>query len=130
MFNNPPFNQPVSTNIVEQFLDFLDKYFPQNNQLHKIFNRYSVKVSYSCKPNVDSIIKSHNKKLTSTENKQTKKCKCRKKEKCLLEGECRSEDIMYKCVVTATGYPRKLYLVTAEGDFKQRYYNHKKSLRN
>ena len=47
-----------------------------------------------------------------------------------MEGKCRSEDIIYKCVVTATGHPRKVYLGTAEGDFKQRYYNHKKSFRN
>ena len=59
----------------------------------------------------------------------TKKCNCRKKEKCLLEGKYRSEDIIYK-FVTATGHPRKVYLGTAEDDFKQRYYNHKKSFRN
>ena len=81
-------------------------------------------------PNVGSIIKSHNKKLTNAENKQTKHCNCRKKQECLLEGKCRSEDIIYKCVVTATGRPRKVYLGTAEGDFQQRYYNHKKSFRN
>ena len=47
-----------------------------------------------------------------------------------MEGKCRSEDIIYKCVVTATGHPRKVYLGTAEGNFKQRYYNHEKSFRN
>ena len=47
-----------------------------------------------------------------------------------MEGECRSEDIIYKCVVTATGHLRKVYLGTAEGDFKHRYYNHKKPFRN
>ena len=54
----------------------------------------------------------------------------RKKEEYPLEGKCRSEDIIYKYVVTATGHPRKVYLGTAEGDFKQRYYDHKKSFRN
>ena len=47
-----------------------------------------------------------------------------------MEGKCRSEDVIYKCVVTATGHPRKVYLGTAESDFKQRYYNHKKSIKN
>ena len=79
--------------------------------------------------NVGSIIKSHNKKLTNAENKQTKHCNCRKKQECPLEGKCRSEDI-YKCVVTATGHPQKVYLGTAEGDLQQQYYNHKKSIRN
>ena len=94
-----------------------------------MFNSNTVKLSYSCTPNVDSIIKSHNKKLNNAENKQTKYCKCRKKQECPFEGKSRSEDIIYKCVVTATGHPRKIYLGTAEGDFKQRYYNHTKSFR-
>ena len=56
---NPPFSQAVSTNIAKQFLDLLDKHFPQNNQLHKIFNRNTVKVSYSCTPNVGAPLSSH-----------------------------------------------------------------------
>ena len=107
--------------------------FNQNhlaNQLHKIFNRNTVKVSYSCRPNVGSIIKSHNKKLANAQNSHTNDCTCSKKEECPLEGICRSEDIICKCVVTGTGHPRKVYVGTAEGDFKQRYYNHKKSFKN
>ena len=97
-----------------------------------MFNRNTVKVSYSCTPNVASLTKSHNKKLTNAETKQTKNCKCRKKEECPSEGKCRSKDIIYKCVLTAIGHPRKVYSGTAEGDcdFKERYCNHKKSFRN
>ena len=47
-----PFSQTVSTNVAKRFLDLLDKHFPPNNQLHKMFNRSTVKVSYSCTPNV------------------------------------------------------------------------------
>ena len=63
-----------------------------------------------------SITKSRNKNLTNAVKKQTKHCNCRKKQECPLEGKCRSEDIIYKCVVTATGHPRKVYLGTAEGN--------------
>ena len=56
---NPPFSQAVSTYIAKQFLDLLDKHFPQNNQLQKIFNRNTVKVSYSCTPNVGAQLSSH-----------------------------------------------------------------------
>ena len=66
---NPPFSQAVSTNIAKRFLDLLDKHFPQNNQLHKRFNRNTVKVIYSCTTNMGSIIKSHSKRLTNVENK-------------------------------------------------------------
>ena len=68
---------------------------------------------------VGFIIKSHKKKLTNVQNKQMRNYNCRKKEEYPLEGKCRSEDIIYKYVVTATGHPRKVYLGTAEGDFKQ-----------
>ena len=47
-----------------------------------------------------------------------------------MEGKCRSEDIIYKWIVTVKGICEKAFLGTAEGDFKQRYHNHKKSFRN
>ena len=53
-----------------------------------------------------------------------------KKQECPLEGKCRPEDIIYKCVVTATGHPQKVYLGAAESNFMKRYYNHRKSFRN
>ena len=52
-----------------------------------------------------SIIKSRKKKLTNAENKQLINFNCRKKEECPLENKCRSEDVIYKCVVTVTGHP-------------------------
>ena len=58
---NPLFSQVVSTNVAKRFLDLLDKHFPQNNQLHKIVNRNTVKVSYSCTPNMSSIQVTHQK---------------------------------------------------------------------
>ena len=58
-----------SFNVAKRFLDILDKHFLQNNQLHKIFKRNTVKVSYSCTSNAGSIIDSHNKNLTNAENK-------------------------------------------------------------
>ena len=59
-----------------------------------------------------------------------KLCNYRKKEEYPLEYKCRSKFITYKYVVTATGYPQKFYLGTAEGNFDQRYYNCKKLFRN
>ena len=127
---NPPFSQTVSTNVAKRFLNLLDKHFPRSNKLHKIFNRNTIKVSYSCTPNVKSIINSHNKKLINNENKVVKNCNCSKKEECPLEGKCRTEDVIYKCIATTTGHPQKAYLGTAEGEFKLRFYNHKKSFKD
>ena len=57
-------------------------------------------------------------------------CNCRKKHECPLDGKCRTENIVYKCVASVDGYPNKVYLDTAEGDFKQRFYNHRTSFNN
>ena len=90
-----------------------------------------MKVSYCCTQNVGNIIKSHNKKLINSNNHHAQPCNCRKEEDCPLEGKCRTENIIYKCVVVSTpGHPDKVYLGTAEGDFKKRYYNHISSFKN
>ena len=49
---NAPYNQNLSTNIAKIFLKLVDKHFPHTHRLHKIFNRNTIKVSYSCMSNV------------------------------------------------------------------------------
>jgi hypothetical protein len=49
---NPPFSKSVNTNIGWEFLSLIDKHFPLQHKLHKIFNRNTVKISYSCMNNV------------------------------------------------------------------------------
>ena len=44
----PPFNLDVSTNVAEIFLNLIENHFPHSGKLHKIFNKKTVKVSYSC----------------------------------------------------------------------------------
>ena len=44
-----------------------------------------------------------------------------------LDDKCRGENIVYKYIASVDGYPLKVYLGTAEGDFKQRFYNHRMS---
>ena len=55
---NPPFNSNVRTNLGRKFLHVVDKVFPKNHPLHKIFNRHTLKLSYSCMPNMKSVISS------------------------------------------------------------------------
>ena len=43
---NPPFSLNVSTNIGKKFFSLLGKHFSKTHQLHKLFNRNNVKVSY------------------------------------------------------------------------------------
>ena len=49
---NPPFSKNVPTNIGQTFLKILDEEFPKVHMLHKIFNRNTVKISYSCMTNL------------------------------------------------------------------------------
>ena len=48
----------------------------------------------------------------------------------ILNGQCQSQDIIYKCTVSTSVNPDKVYLGTAEGDFKKLYHNHMKSFCN
>ena len=50
----------VETNIGKRFLKLVKKHFPRNN-FRIIFNKNTIKISYSCMRNISSIIASHNK---------------------------------------------------------------------
>ena len=76
-------------------------------------------MSNCCTQNLGNIIKSHNKRLISPNNQIILPCNCRKKEECPLEGKCRVNDVIYKCIPSATGFPNKVYLGTEEGEFKK-----------
>ena len=63
MWFNPTYILNVSTNIDEKLFSLLDKNFSRKHQLHKLFNRNNVKVSYSSLPNFKSVIDGHNKNI-------------------------------------------------------------------
>ena len=48
LWYNPPYCATLKTNFGKEFLRLIDKNFPINNPLHKILNRKTVKISYSC----------------------------------------------------------------------------------
>ena len=56
---NPTFCKLVNMNVGKCFLKLIDKHFNQNNVWHKIFNRKTLKISYSCTKNIN-----HNKEIT------------------------------------------------------------------
>ncbi|GFR61134.1 inositol hexakisphosphate and diphosphoinositol-pentakisphosphate kinase 2 [Elysia marginata] len=82
---NPPNSKNVSSNIGKKFFNLLNSCFPPNHKLHKINNKNTVKLSYSCTPNIKQIISSHNKQIineTSKKASTTKLCNCRDKPSC------------------------------------------------
>ena len=79
---------------------------------------------------MSSMIKSHNKKVINKDVKESKSCNCRVKSECPLNGQCQVTDIIYKCNVLSPVRPNKVFLGTAESDFKKRFYNHRKPFNN
>ena len=48
----------MKTNLGRKLLYIVDQCLPKRHPLHKIFNRHNLKLSYSCMPNIKSIIAS------------------------------------------------------------------------
>ena len=126
---NPSYCKQVKTDIGRSFRRLVRKHFPRQIPLQKIFNTNTIKISYSCTPNMSSIIKSHNAKLlNATVNDEAKPCNCRNKNNCPLSGKCRTPCLTYKAEVV-TEQATSTYFGACEGEFKQRYNNHTKSFR-
>ena len=52
---NPPYSSTVKTNVGKLFLKLVKQHFPKGHKLHKIFNKNTIKVSYSCLKNMSSV---------------------------------------------------------------------------
>ena len=137
---NPHFNKSVTTNIGKKFLSLIDKHFgkERDDKLHKLFNRHTVKLSYSCTPNIETLIKAHNNKIISkkqqpsnnvSQTEGVQSCNCRIKTECPLPGKCNTEGVVYKATVT-TERCEKTYIGSTENTFKKRFYGHKSDFSN
>ena len=56
IYYNPPFNLELKTKIGKRFLEIISEEFTKDNPLRKIFNRNTLKISYSCEKNFKNII--------------------------------------------------------------------------
>ena len=62
---NPPWDMNVATNVGKKFFQILDETIPPGHPLHKVFNRKTVKLSYSTMPNMLKKISVHNSRVTA-----------------------------------------------------------------
>ena len=129
MWYNPPYNAAAKTNLGKQFLQLIDRHFPKGHKLHKIINRNTVKISYSCTKNIKSIISAHNTKVLSKNNTPQKTCNCRNRTTCPLQGNCLRECVVYKATATSSRETRT-YVGSTEGPFKKRLYGHTSDFNN
>ena len=114
----------------------LDEEFPKNHILLKIFNRSTVKISYSCMPNLRQKINAHNKSILHSTHDLPKSCNCREPSNCPLNGNCLQSSVIYQATVeTNDNKPSQTYIGLTENSFKTRFTNrrnpfkdHKKKL--
>ena len=107
---NPPYSQNVSTNIGRRFRTLIGKHFPWNSKLSKIFNTNTLKLSYSCMPNMAAVISQHNSSILRVGGLLAKITpwvgghagNCRVKEDCPLNGTCQVRSVVYKATIATT----------------------------
>ena len=127
---NPPFSKSVSTNVAKYFLNLIKKHFTAQHKFRKIFNRNNLKVSYSCMPNVKTMVNGHNKKVLSEETRSTlRTCNCPTNAVCPMDGNCLSENTLYSGTVSSNlpNYTPKEYVGMSAPPWKQRWANHTQS---
>ena len=126
---NLPYSNIVKSNVGKQFLKLVWRRFPKGHKLSKIFNKITLKVSYSCMRNMSSILTSHNKKILA-ENEKQYECNCRNNDECPFEQKCLTPRVIYKADVITLNTSRKLCIGLPDTPFKERYNNYKREFRN
>ena len=104
----------------------MDECFPKTHPLHKIINRNKVKLSYSCMPNIGSLVKRHNSKILSPQE-ICEKCDCN--DVCPVNGECKKKNIIYQATIQTPQGERHTYTGLSMNTFKERLIQHKSDLR-
>ena len=121
----------VKRNLGKNFLLIVDKCFPKNHPLNRIFNRITLKLSYCCTPKMKTRIGSHNKSVlsaytTQTPAEQHDTCNCRRKPEHPLDGKCLQTNVIYQAIVTSTDTTTDSYVGLA-ANFKERVRNYQSS---
>ena len=131
---NPPFSNSIINNIGQKFFNIIDSEFTTNHKLHKLFNRNTIKLSYSCMDNIEQAINAHNKKTLANarDTDALAGCNCRIKDLCPLPEQCLTPSVVYQASVTTNNNikPEQTYIGLTEGQFKTRYNNHNTSFRH
>ena len=127
---HPPYSSHVTTNIGRKFFKLLENHFPVGNRLHKLFNRNTVKISYSCLQNMGSVLKSTRQEPSEGQTTEEKKtCNCRKPNECPMDGNCLKSAVVYEATIS-TSTTRYDYIGLTEETFKKRYSSHATSFRH
>ena len=98
--------------------------------MHKILNKNTVKISYSCLKNISFIISAHSWNILNPIIKSYW-CNCKVKSSCPLDDECLTPKTIYIADVSNdVNSDKKFYLGSAGTPFKERYRNHRRDFKN
>ena len=98
--------------------------------MHKIFDRNTVKIRYSCLRNIGSIISSHKRNILSPKQ-QSFGCNCKVRNECPLNGECQTSSVIYQTdLVNDSNDEEKFYFRLADTTFKERDNNHNRDFKH
>ena len=126
IYFSPPWNDALATNLGRRFLELVDSCFPVGSPFHQLFNRNTVKISYSTTKNVRSIISSNNNKLLNPkQNNATnlRECNCVPATSCPVNGKCLRSSLIYSGKVE-TNAGSKEYIGVTKNTFKERWNHH------
>ena len=120
----------VKTNIDKTFFKLLLKQFLPTHPMYTIFNKNKTKLIYSCFPNIQSIISSHNKRILNS-NSTEYRCNCNNSDEFPLENKCSTPRIVYRADITNNKTDENKYCYgISHTPFKDCYENHKMSFRH
>ena len=126
-YYTPPFSLNVKTRIGGCLFFLLKKHFPKGSNLHRLFNRNTIKISYSCLPNYDCILKGINKnKIGKVSSKTPKTTECNSlgvcKRSCIAKNVCEKSSVVYKATVHVNddSLYKRVYIGMTEGKLKDR----------
>ena len=132
VYFHPPYCKSVRTNIGRVFRNLVVKHFTSDHPLFKILNKNTIKLSYSCLPNVKTTISAHNKAILHDNNiDQASTCNY-KSMTCPLDGKCLMSNVVYKAVVSVPSAHKedRVYIGSTSQTFKKRFYQHSASFKN
>ena len=127
---NPPCPANTNSNIGKIFFKLLRKNFSRGHNFYKIFNKNTVKLSYSSTKNMASLITTHNRSILNP-NDQVYGCNWMVKNDCPLHHQWLTAGIIYQATVISNKDGReKLYYGLCETAFKERFWIYTSSFKH
>ena len=111
----------------------MEKHFKKGTFMGKLFNKNTLKISYSCCPKIKSRIAGHNGRLLVDKvDTNLDRCNCHVKAECPMKGEepCNVGSVIYTAEVSHHSLNEVKNYVGGTNDFKTRSYRHKQSFRD